>query len=365
MRIAVDARELTAKPTGVGRYLSELLACWSIGDSVRQHEWRLFAHRPPTLPPPFDRSVEIHAGAGGTGWEQWKLPRAMSTWRPDVLFAPGYTAPLAAPCPTVLTVHDVSFFAHPEWFSTREGWRRRTVTAWSARRAKIVLTVSNFSRDEIVRFVGLPAARIRVIRHGMTRRFRTAPNQAPRERLILYVGSIFRRRHVDTLLTAFIETVANRVPDSRLEIVGEDRSYPPIDLAHLVDTSPAPIQARINLRSYISDRELDDLYARASVFVFLSEYEGFGLPPLEAVAAGIPPVVLDTPVAREIYGQAARYVSLPRGHTDELASALVSLLTDETARQTVLSHADAVLARYDWSRAASQTLAALKEAAGA
>lgn len=365
VNIAVDARELTAKPTGVGRYLSELLGCWSTSGAATRHEWRFFAHHPPSLPALFDRSVEILGGSGGTAWEQWKLPRALTAWQPDVLFAPGYTAPFTAPCPTVLTVHDVSFFAHPEWFSAREGWRRRMVTAWSARRAKVVLTVSNFSRNEIVRWVGIPPDRVRVIRHGMPERFRRPPNRSTREHLILYVGSIFRRRHVDKLLTAFIKTVADRVPDSRLEIVGEDRSYPPYDLLQLVKSSSASIQSRINLRSYVSDEVLDDLYGRASVFVFLSEYEGFGLPPLEALAAAVPPVVLDTPVAREIYGPAARYVHLPGGGTDELAGTLIGLLTDDTARQAVLSHADAVLAGYDWSRAASETLATLEEAAGA
>jgi glycosyltransferase involved in cell wall biosynthesis len=196
----------------------------------------------------------------------------------------------------------------------------------------------------------------------MTRRRVGGP--ASRERLILFVGSIFRRRHLDKLLTAFIDSVANRVPDSRLEIVGEDRSHPPYDLSQLVRASPASMQPRITLRSYVSDDVLDELYARSSVFVFLSEYEGFGLPPLEAVAAGVPPVVLDTPVAREVYGKAARYVRLPGGHTNDLADALVSLLTDDTARHALMSHADEVLAQYDWSRAASETLAALEEAAG-
>lgn len=364
MKIAVDARELTGKPTGVGRYLAELLTSWKTNDAAKRHEWRFFAHQAADLPAPFQQSMEVIAGGGGTAWEQWRLPRVLSVWRPDVLFAPGYTAPLTTPCPIALTVHDVSFFAHPEWFTAREGRRRRMVTAWSARRANLVLTVSQFSRDEIVRYIGIPADKVRVVRHGMTRRTGGAGART-RERMILFVGSIFRRRHVDKLLSAFINSVAGRVPDSHLEIVGEDRSHPPYDLSQIVHESPASIQSRIALRSYVSDDELADLYARASVFVFLSEYEGFGLTPLEALAAGVPPIVLDTPVAREVYGQAARYVSISGGQQDELADALVSFLTDDTARQDVMSHADAVLTRYDWNRAAAETLAALEEAAGA
>ena len=137
MKIAVDARELTGRPTGVGRYLCELLARWADVGGRRRHEWRLYAPSAPAVPGAFARAVRIvlavavvAARAGSSG-----AFRAHSRGdRPDVLFAPGYTAPLTAPCPTLVTIHDVSFAAHPEWFSRREGARRRTLTAWSARR---------------------------------------------------------------------------------------------------------------------------------------------------------------------------------------------------------------------------------------
>ena len=119
MRIAVDARELHGRPTGVGRYLGELLAEWGQAAEARRHSWTLYAHARPAIGAPWSESVRVVDGSGGTAWEQWHLSRALSKDRPDVLFAPGYTAPLTAPAPTVLTVHDVSFFAHPEWFSFR------------------------------------------------------------------------------------------------------------------------------------------------------------------------------------------------------------------------------------------------------
>jgi glycosyltransferase involved in cell wall biosynthesis len=96
------------------------------------------------------------------------------------------------------------------------------------------------------------------------------------------------------------------------------------------------------------------LYARASVFAFLSEYEGFGLTPLEALTAGVPIVVLDTPVAREVYGPAADYV--PRGDIDAAAAALGRFLHSRSAGDEQLAHAPAVLARYSWDRAADETL---------
>ncbi|MGH9308281.1 MAG: glycosyltransferase family 4 protein [Vicinamibacterales bacterium] len=374
MKIAVDARELTGKPTGVGRYLSELIAAWSEGHDAGRHDWQFYAHRAPTVPASFPSSVEVVPGGGGTHWEQWSLARALAKDPPDVLFAPAYTAPLTAACPTMLTVHDVSFAAHPEWFSRREGTRRRVLTAWSARRARVVVTDSAFSRDEIVRYLGIPAQKVRVVPLGMTR----APamptgNGGPtehgpiegREPIILFVGSIFRRRHVDRLIAAFVDSVAYRVPQSRLEIVGENRTYPPMDPFQAMATCPPAIRNRVTLRSYVDEATLHDLYRRAMVFAFPSDYEGFGLTPLEALAAGVPSVVLDTPIAREVYGAAARFVPQDLSNHGALADALTSLLTDAASRREILRHADALLARYDWHRTAAATLAALEEAAGA
>ncbi|HUE87780.1 MAG TPA: glycosyltransferase family 1 protein [Vicinamibacterales bacterium] len=361
MRVAVDARELAGRPTGVGRYLAELLDRWGGSPDARRHEWRFYAHRPVSIPPALASSSVVIPGAGGTRWEQASLARALGRERPDVLFAPGYTAPLAAACPVALTIHDVSFAAHPEWFSFREGLRRRTLTAWSARRARLVITDSQFSRGEIARHIGIASKRIRVIPLGIRR---PASNRnIERTPVILYVGSIFRRRHVDTLIDVFVNHVAHRVPGSRLEIVGENRMHPPGDPARALASCPAEIARRVTIRSYVDETTLGDLYQGASVFAFLSSYEGFGLTPLEALAAGLPPVVLDTPVAREVYGAAASYVADLRSPAP-LADALTELLTAPQARRAVLAQADAVLARYDWNRAADATLRALEEAAG-
>jgi glycosyltransferase involved in cell wall biosynthesis len=364
MKVAVDARELAGNRTGVGTYLSHLLERWTASQDAQRHEWHLFAHRPVKEPGGF--AVHAVRGSGGTQWEQFALARALARHRPDVLFAPGYSAPLMAAAPVALAIHDVSFAAHPEWFSFREGVRRRLLTAWSARRARVVLTDSKFSQDEIVEHIGIPSAKIRVIPLGTTHRAGGDAGTAParREPIVLFVGSIFRRRHVDTLIAVFVNHVAARVPASRLEIVGENRLNPPDDPARVLRDCPPAVARRVTLRSYVDEATLADLYRRAAVFAFLSEYEGFGLTPLEALAAGVPPVVLDTPVAREVYGEAARYVP---GIADPhpLADALTELLTDTAARDRLLAAAVHVLARYDWDRTAAATLQAIEEAAGA
>jgi glycosyltransferase involved in cell wall biosynthesis len=356
VRIGIDARELCGQPTGVGRYLSGLLQQWASGEAA--HEYVLYAHQelPSTLAGLRFR-LRVVPGGGGTRWEQMALPRALAQDRPDVFFAPGYTAPLLTRVPRVVAIHDVSFAAHPEWFGAREGFRRRVLTRRAAAAARAVTTLSEFSRQELIDRLNVAPGKIHIVRPGVT-----APVQSPRpasarEARVLYVGSIFNRRHVPDLIRA-VALLAREHRDVGLDIVGGDRSYPPEHLDAVIERERA--HALVRWHRYVSDAELARLYSGARAFAFLSEYEGLGLTPLEALAAGLPPVLLDTPVARESCGEAARYV--PRGDVAAAASALASLLFDEDARTRLLAAAPTVLARYDWRQAASRTLAVLEGA---
>lgn len=335
MRIAIDARELHGARTGVGRYLSELLAAWKAMPAASAHDFVLLAPR---------------GGTAGTLWEQGTLPGLVRRSGADVFFAPGYTGPLRTPVPLVVAIHDVSFAAHPEWFSWREGLRRRVLSRWTARLAVRILTISEFSKQEIVRHLGVDASKVAITYPGVTAMSDTArgPGSAP---IVLYVGSVFARRHVPELIAGFAQ-LARSHPDARLEIVGDNRTTPRVDLDEAARRSG--VGERIRLRSYVSDDELRNLYRDARAFVFLSEYEGFGLTPVEALSAGIPIVVLDTAVAREVYGPAAIYV--PRGEPELISAALERALFDPAERSRVLAASADVLARYSWEECARRTL---------
>src|SRR5262249_40806480 len=175
---------------------------------------------------------------------------------------------------------------------------------------------------------------------------------------VLYVGSIFTRRHVPDLIRAFAQ-VARKHADAWLDLVGDDRSFPREDIGAVI--ARERMEGRIVWHQYVSDDELSGLYASARAFAFLSEYEGLGLTPLEALTCGVPPVLLDTPIARESCGEAALYV--PKGDIPSTVGALDQLLFSDTVRQSLLTAAPVVLARYDWPRAARQTLAVLEGAA--
>ena len=373
MRIGVDARELCGRATGVGRYLAGLLLEWARGGPAGAHDFVLYA--PEAIALPLDARkfrTRIVPGRPGTWWEQVTLPREASADSLDVWFAPGYTAPLRLTVPVVVAIHDLSFVAHPEWFTIREGARRRWMVRQTAAGADAVITISEFSRRELIERLDVEAARIHVVPPGVgtgglgpgasyadrSPQLLTSPQpRAPGPYSVLYVGSIFNRRHVVDLIRAFAPIARNR-SDVALDIVGDNRSYPHQDLRATI--AGEAVTDCVHWHEYVAEPELHAMYARARAFAFLSEYEGLGLTPLEALAAGVPPVLLDTPVARESCGAAAIYV--PHDDRPATTRALESVLFDDRLRAALLAAAPAELAKYSWTRAASDTLDVLQRA---
>jgi glycosyltransferase involved in cell wall biosynthesis len=357
MRIAVDARELCGRPTGVGRYLAEIATVWRTLPTAASHEVVWCTNESldsPLLDHPGWR-IAVRAGRG-PAWEQLAFPALARAAGADVLFAPAYSGPIISAIPVVVSIHDVSFAAHPEWFRLREGLRRRMTTGAAAGRAATVLTLTEFSRREIHWHLGVPLDRIRVAAPGPSSLPR--PAEVIRRDTILTVGSIFNRRHVPELIRGF-SRLARRRPGLRLAIVGENRTYPPLDIEAERRRSPAAEQ--IVLHNYVDDSALATLYAEARAFAFLSSYEGFGITPLDALTHQIPVLLLDTPVAREVFGDAALYVSRPDAGL--VADALERLVDDEAARAALQAASVAVTSRYSWTTCATTVLTALEQAA--
>ena len=360
MRIGVDARELCGRATGAGRYLAGLLREWATDHRATAHEFLLYTPEPIALTLDARRfpAREVR-GPGGWPWEQIRLPRVAMADHLDVWFAPAYTAPLRLDVPIVAAIHDISFVAHPEWFRVREGMRRRWLTLQTAQGAAAVVTISEFTKRELVDRLDVPGSKIHVIPPGISHPPSAMSHQqsAISHPTVLFVGSIFNRRHVPDLIRAF-GPIARTRPDAALDIVGDNRSYPYEDLRRTIEREG--LQTIVQWHEYVADDQLRELYGQARAFAFLSEYEGLGLTPLEALAAGVPPVLLDTAVAHESCGDAALYVR--RHDLAAVTQALHAILFDEATRARVLAAAPAVLARYAWPQAARETLAVLEGA---
>jgi glycosyltransferase involved in cell wall biosynthesis len=364
MKVGVDARELQGRATGTGRYLRNLLRSWT----REAREIVAYFNGPAPADPVLDGVTARPLGDGrarGLTWQQRVLPRAAAADALDVFFAPAYTCPLALDVPRVTTVHDLSFFSLPHEFGLADGMKRRWLVSASVARSARVLAQSDFTRRELMAHFPAAASRIRVVPLGPDDDLPPAPGRAEaRARLglsgplLLTVGSIFNRRCLPELLRATAR-LARRHPGLRLEVVGENRTYPWLDVDALVRATDTGRSVRIS--GFLPDDDLALRYAAADVAVFLSDYEGFGLGVLEAMARGVPVVASQRPAMGELFGAGALLVD-PRDPL-AVAEAVTRVLNEPGLREDLVARGRAVASRFSWPQAAVDTWAMLEEAA--
>ncbi len=287
----------------------------------------------------------------------WRLGRWLRTARADLYLSPFYLVPPFAGCPVVVTVHDVHPLRVAAGMSPAAMLNYRLALRF-VRGARLVLTSSEFSRDEIVRLVGVPAARVRAILLGMPRSLPRAspPAHAPADGFALVVGDNRPRKNLAVLADAWARLGPS--PPLRLVWAGKaDPRYPALDAlaaARGVDG--------VTALGWVSESELAWLYEHAGILLFPSLYEGFGLPLLEAMARGKPVVAADTPVFREVTRDAALRVSPRDG--EAWARAVLQVVQDETRARALREAGQRVAAELTYQRTARETLAVLREVAG-
>jgi alpha-1,3-rhamnosyl/mannosyltransferase len=365
--VGIDARELAGRPTGTGRYLRNLLRHWrDAGDRLV-----CYFNGPPALDPVLDhpavRKRPLGDGcARGLVFQERLVPAAAPADHLDVFFSPAYSCPLSLDLPRVTTVHDLSFFAHPQDFAFPDALRRRVLVALSLRASRVVTVVSDFTRRELVRLFPGIGARVVHVPHGADDDLPPPPPRTvARDRLalegpyVIAVGTVLNRRCLPELLRATARLV-RRHPGLVLDVAGENRTHPRLDLEAMV--ASLGLGGRVRLSGFIEDEELADRYAAADAAVFLSEYEGFGLPALEAAGRGVPLVVSRAPALGEVFRDAAILVD-PRDESG-VATELDRVLTDAALRARLVEAGRALAARHSWADAARRTRAALLEAAG-
>ena len=364
--MGVDARELQGRPTGTGRYLRSLLDQWREGPD----RFVLYFNGPA----PADRRLSAPRlrlrPLGGTAirglaWQQRALPAAAREDGLDVFLSPAYTCPLSLPVPRVTAVHDLSFFSLPQDFPLLDGLRRRLLVVASVRVSSGLLACSDFTAREIAARFPDAADKIATVRLGADDDLEPPPpREAARARLgvtgslVLTVGAILNRRRLPELLRAIARVRARR-PDLVLDVVGENRTHPRLDLRAMADR--LGLAAAVRFSGFVDEAGLADRYAAADAAVFLSDYEGFGLPAVEAAARGVPLVASRRPALGEIVGEAALGVE-PEDET-AVAGALDRVLGDPTLRADLVRRGRMLAARCSWKEAAARTREVLLRAA--
>ncbi|WP_128548435.1 glycosyltransferase family 4 protein [Larkinella soli] len=301
-------------------------------------------------------AVEIVGRRKGILWEQFDFLRYLRRLGNPPAVNLCNTAPLGYRKQLVM-VHDLSFRLHPEWFSAKLRALYGFMVPRAARAAAKLLTVSRYSAETLRAEYRLPADSVEVIYPGVSDAFRTAPAVAgpnPYGRFILAVSSLDPRKNFRGLIAAFH---AARLPEVKLVIVGAAHSiFRDPQLNELVRENPSLI-----FTGYLSDTELINLYRHALFFAYPSFFEGFGLPPLEAMACGCPTLVSDTTSLPEVCGDASLYVN--PADTDSIRAGLERLYTDPELRKRLITKGFERVRQFDWNEAGRQLTTLVREMA--
>jgi glycosyltransferase involved in cell wall biosynthesis len=294
------------------------------------------------------------------GWTAVGLPRAASRAAVDLIHAPAYTGPLRSPVPVVLTIHDVSYERHPEWYPYRRDRLRRAFYRRCARAASHILTVSEFSRREIAAAYGIAPDRITVTPHGAPSPFASA-DSSPHLPLppgvatpfLLHVGDLHERRNLEVALDALanVRRNASPAPQPSLVLAGVDRG-----VGHRLRTRAAAngIGDAVVFLGSVSDQTLRALYCAAAALVYPSRYEGFGLPVLEAMASGTPVLAARCASLPEVLGEVG--MLLDPDDVRQWTEAIAVVLSDGEQRARMRTAGLARASHFTWAKTARTTL---------
>lgn len=349
-RVLVDARMARRRTSGAASYVRELRAAIE-ADPPDDLEvvWLL---GPPGLPQR-NRLTSLGNLVLDLLWTHVWLPLTAWRRRAALIHATFNWAPAWSPCPTVVTLHDLAWERRPEDFPG--GFRRyaRLFARRSARRSSIVVTPSQATADDAMALYRVPPDRIRVVHHGVRRPTGTAT--APREAMVLSVGVLHRRKRIPELIEGhriYVQRAPAEPPPCRLVVVGG-----PAGDEERVREAAGP---ECEILGFVSRERLDDLYRRATLFVYPSALEGFGMPVAEAMAHGCPVLVARNSALVEVAGEVGLY--LDDASPDGIAQALETALADRDALARRGEEARQAARGMTWARAAGETLDAYREA---
>jgi glycosyltransferase involved in cell wall biosynthesis len=269
--------------------------------------------------------------------------------------------PFYCPFKTVVTLHDIAFEIFPESYSSLNRWYQRFAVKHALRYAQIIITPSQSTRKDLIRIYRANQARINTIYHGFTGLDNPAAVSEAVDSLrpyFLYVGRLESRKNSYRLVEAF-RALSTKRPDLgvRLVLIGK-AGYGFNSLQKLITRLPKAVRSEIIMTGYLSDREVATYLKNALSFVFPSLYEGFGIPLLEAMDAGVPVITSDVSSIPEVVDDAAILIDPQK--TQDLAQAMELLATNELTRRELIKKGRIQAKKFSWEKAASETLAVLE-----
>lgn len=367
MRVGIDAHMVGARKTGNETYIVNLLG--ALRALPGEDRYIPLTPHPAALEGPLGPVARAQAIRVWPSPSFLRVPLGMplaAGWHGLDLLHMTYFVPPICPVPAVVTVHDLSFEVYPETFSPSD----RLLLSWgvpfSVRRAVRIIAVSDFTKRDLVRRYGLPEEKIRVTHEAAAPWFCRVEDelrlQALRrrydlsQRYILSVGNLQPRKNLRALLEAFRFAKAERRIPHRLVIVGKPGWE---GAAFFREVKEQGLEGEVAFTGYVPVEDLPGLYSGTDLFVYPALYEGFGLPPLEAMACGTPVVASNAASLPEVLGDAALLVN-PRD-TKGLASAMLEVLSDSVLARRLSGLGLARAGKFSWDRTASETVEVYRE----
>jgi len=362
LRFGIDVTALPPQPFGAANYIINLVQALLRVDTT--NEYVIFAK--PRHASLFDATLaQIVLSAFDSPllrivWEQTALPILARQHRLDVLHSPHYTMPLAKPCRSVVTIHDLTFFLYPQMHLLYKRLFFRTMMRLATYHADALIAISHSTRADMLKILHASPDKIQVIHYGLASHFQPVSDTRVLDAFcqqyhlphpfILYVGNFEPRKNLPILVRAFARLVHNGVPHSL--VLAGTRGWN--DNAIFTVIEELGLKARILFPGYIPQSELPILYSAADLFVYPSLYEGFGLPVLEAMACGVPVITSAVSSMPEVTGDAG--ILIAPGDVDALASAMLRVLTDRALHATLVARGVARARMFSWERTAQATL---------
>ena len=369
MRIAIDVRKL--HDFGIGTYVRNLVRWLARLD--QESEYVLLCRRGDCedvekLGPNF-RSLPDTSPNYSVA-EQLTVPVNLARVRADLFHAPHYVLPALTPCRSIVTIHDCIHLMFPQYLPGRLAHNYARVCFWiAANRSARVLTVSEASKRDILRLCSIPSDKVDVIHNAIDDRFSLPPDDAQltrvrdryqlHDRFLLYAGNVKPHKNVERLIDAFAQLRQNGFDDLKLLITGSEVSrYATLRRAvHRYN-----LHKHVRFLGFLSADTLATLYHLADAFVFPSLYEGFGLPPLEAMASGTPVLTSNVSSLPEVVGDAALLVD--PYDSASIADGMRQILSDDSLRDRLVSRGRVRAASFSWEASVKRVLAIYREAAG-
>jgi glycosyltransferase involved in cell wall biosynthesis len=372
MRIGIDGRALTGRYTGDRTYWLNLIRALLDDPAFnREHEMLVYSRLPiahGTLPAAPNLTIRAVPASNNRLWTLRALPKALAEDGIELAHTQ-YTTPLRSPCPIVTTVHDISFRLFPEWFPRKHRVLLNLTVPGAMRRSTRVITDSASSRRDILRVYRLPEEKVSSIPLAAGPEFspmrQETARQIVKERFriavpfALSVGVLQPRKNIALLIEAFALARHQCTVDQALVLTGK-RGWGNENLSRLA--------ARLNVSDfivftdYVRDEDLPILYSAADAVAYPSLYEGFGLPPVEAMACGAPTLVSDRPCMPETAGSGAWI--LPALDPVPWGDAMARLSMEPALREHWSRCGIARAAQLSWAETARRTMEVYKEAAG-